>query len=212
MKKTLDIDKVIVAILNGLELNDADVLFNNKKYDIKIIEKCIIKYFDLESFYDKFKSVDLNEELFEKLSKYLENYSSNKTINVKLSNELKDTLNNCDSKEIHNELRKYMQNRLTNIEVIKYIKKLIKDKDLYIYDRYINMKKNEVKKEIDRLTDIFKILDKLDYKINELGIEYKSITFDPTSPECMYISPSLNMDIYDITFYKRVLEKLKKMY
>ena len=98
-------------------------------------------------------------------------------------------------------MKKYMQNRLTNIEVIKYIKELIKEKDLYIYDSYNNMTENDAKKEIDRLTKMLAILDKLDYKINELGIEYKSIYFEPQSVEYNSISPSLNLDIYEQYVY-----------
>lgn len=104
----------------------------------------------------------------------------------------------------------YYQNRLTNVEVIKFIKKLIDDKDLYIYDRYLNYTKEECKKEITKLIALFNILDKIDFEINELGIKEKSITFAVGSYEYKNISPCLNFDIYDISYYKRVLILLKK--
>ncbi len=46
---------------------------------------------------------------------------------------------------------------------------------------------------------------------NDLGIKEKSITFEVGSYEYENISPCLNFDIYDISFYKRVLNLLKKM-
>lgn len=45
---------------------------------------------------------------------------------------------------------------------------------------------------------------------NDLGIKKKSITFEVGSYEYENISPCLNFDIYDISFYKRVLNLLKK--
>lgn len=46
---------------------------------------------------------------------------------------------------------------------------------------------------------------------NDLGIKEKSITFEVGSYEYENISPCLNFDEYDISFYKRVLNLLKKM-
>lgn len=46
---------------------------------------------------------------------------------------------------------------------------------------------------------------------NVLGIKEKSITFEVGLYEYENISPCLNFDIYDISFYKRVLNLLKKM-
>ena len=112
--------------------------------------------------------------------------------------------------ELEIQLKKYYQNRLTNIEVIKYIKKLIDDKDLYDYDMYLNYTKEQCKKEIKTLTEIFNILDKVEFEINDLGIKEKSITFEVGSYEYENISPCLNFDIYDISFYKRVLNLLNK--
>lgn len=209
MNRNIDINKVIVGILNGLCLNNIEVLVDNKKIDVKIIEKCIISYYNLENIYKEFKKIKVNEKIYNEIVPYLNDYSSNNIINSKLTKELKKHFDKCDNIEIHSELKKYMQNRLTNIEVIKYIKELIKEKDLYIYDSYNNMTENDAKKEIDRLTKMLAILDKLDYKINELGIEYKSIYFEPQSVEYNSISPSLNLDIYEIEFYKRLLMKLK---
>lgn len=209
MNRNIDINKVIVGILNGLCLNNIEVLVDNKKIDVKIIEKCIISYYNLENIYKEFKKIKVNEKIYNEIVPYLNDYSSNNIINSKLTEELKKHFDKCDNIEIHSELKKYMQNRLTNIEVIKYIKELIKEKDLYIYDSYNNMTENDAKKEIDRLTKMLAILDKLDYKINELGIEYKSIYFEPRSVEYNSISPSLNLDIYEIEFYKRLLMKLK---
>lgn len=56
------------------------------------------------------------------------------------------------------------------------------------------------------------ILDKALYDSlrNDLGIKEKSITFEVGSYEYENISPCLNFDIYDISFYKRVLNLLKK--
>lgn len=45
---------------------------------------------------------------------------------------------------------------------------------------------------------------------NDLGIKEKLITFEVGSYEYENISPCLNFDIYDISFYKRVLNLLKK--
>ena len=45
---------------------------------------------------------------------------------------------------------------------------------------------------------------------NDLGIKEKSITFEVGSYEYENISPCLNFDIYDISFYKRVLNLIKK--
>ena len=51
---------------------------------------------------------------------------------------------------------------------------------------------------------LFNIIDKLDYEINELGIKYKK--FDDET----FASHSIYLDICDITFYKRVLDRLNK--
>ena len=45
---------------------------------------------------------------------------------------------------------------------------------------------------------------------NDLGIKEKSITFEVGSYEYENISPCLNFDIYDISFYKRVLNLFNK--
>lgn len=76
---------------------------------------------------------------------------------------------------------------------------------------YLNYTKEQCKKEIKTLTKIFNILDKVEFEINDLGIKEKSITFEVGSYEYENISPCLNFDIYDISYYKRVLNLLKKM-
>lgn len=55
-------------------------------------------------------------------------------------------------------------------------------------------------------------LDKILYDSlrNDLGIKEKSIIFEVGSYEYENISPCLNFDEYDISFYKRVLNILKK--
>ena len=55
-------------------------------------------------------------------------------------------------------------------------------------------------------------LDKILYDSlrNDLGIKEKSIIFEVGSYEYENISPCLNFDIYDISYYKRVLNLLKK--
>lgn len=52
---------------------------------------------------------------------------------------------------------------------------------------------------------------KSEFEINDLGIKEKSITFEVGSYEYENISPCLNFDVYDISFYKRVLNLSKKM-
>lgn len=52
---------------------------------------------------------------------------------------------------------------------------------------------------------------KSEFEINDLGIKEKSITFEVGSYEYENISTCLNFDVYDISFYKRVLNFLKKM-
>ena len=66
-------------------------------------------------------------------------YKKDNVVNAELDNNLKEYLNTLDSKKIHLELKKYYQNRLTNIEVIKYIKKLIDDQDLYNYNNLLHL-------------------------------------------------------------------------
>ena len=112
MNKTIDINKVIVGILNGLYLNNANVLVGNKKIDVEIIENCIISYYNLENVY---KEAKVNEKIYNEVIPYLNDYSSNNIVNSKLTEELKNYFNQCNNVEIHNELKKYMQNRLTNI-------------------------------------------------------------------------------------------------
>ena len=66
-----------------------------------------------------------------------------------------------------------------------------------------------IQKEIERLDKMFEILNDVPYKKNEMGIDYKSIYFKPGSHEYETFCPSLNLDIYDIFYYKRVYKILK---
>lgn len=172
--------------------------------------KCVASYFNLDNFYPEVKDLKLDKALYDSLKNDFDLYKKDNVVNAELDNNLKEYLNTLDSKKIHLELKKYYQNRLTNIEVIKYIKKLIDDQDLYNYDRYLNYTKEQCEKGIKTLTEIFNILDKVEFEINDLGIKEKSITFEVGSYEYENISPCLNFDEYDISFYKRVLNILKK--
>ena len=213
--KNYSIESIIRYIITGLGIVSESV--SVKEYDGIIINvdagmliKCVASYFNLDNFYPEVKDLKLDKTLYDSLKNEFELYKKDNVVNAKLDNNLKEHLNTLDSKQIHLELKKYYQNRLTNIEVIKYIKKLIDDKDLYDYDMYLNYTKEQCKKEIKTLTEIFNILDKVEFEINDLGIKEKSITFEVGSYEYENISPCLNFDIYDISFYKRVLNLLKK--
>ena len=213
--KNYSIESIIRYITTGLGIVSESV--SVKEYDGIIINvdagmliKCVASYFNLDNFYPEVKDLKLDKTLYDSLRNEFEQYKKDNVVNAKLDNNLKEHLNILDSKQIHLELKKYYQNRLTNIEVIKYIKKLIDDKDLYDYDMYLNYPKEQCKKEIKTLTEIFNILDKVEFEINDLGIKEKSITFEVGSYEYENISPCLNFDIYDISFYKRVLNLLKK--
>ena len=213
--KNYSIETVIRYITTGLGIVSESVSI--KEYDGIIINvnagmliKCVASYFNLDNFYPEVKDLKLDKALYDSLKNDFDLYKKDNVVNAELDNNLKEYLNTLDSKKIHLELKKYYQNRLTNIEVIKYIKKLIDDKDLYNYNRYLNYTKEQCKKEIKTLTEIFNILDKVEFEINDLGIKEKSITFEVGSYEYENISPCLNFDEYDISFYKRVLNILKK--
>lgn len=214
--KNYSIESIIRYITTGLGIVSESV--SVKKYDGIIINvdagmliKCVASYFNLDNFYPEVKDLKLDKTLYDSLKNEFELYKKDNVVNAKLDNNLKEHLNTLDSKQIHLELKKYYQNRLTNIEVIKYIKKLIDNKDLYDYDMYLKYSKEQCEKEIKTLTEIFNILDKVEFEINDLGIKEKSITFEVGSYEYENISPCLNFDIYDISYYKRVLNLLKKM-
>ena len=213
--KNYSIESIIRYITTGLGIVSESV--SVKEYDGIIINvdagmliKCVASYFNLDNFYPEVKDLKLDKTLYDSLKNEFELYKKDNVVNAKLDNNLKEHLNTLDSKQIHLELKKYYQNRLTNIEVIKYIKKLIDDQDLYNYDRYLNYTKEQCEKGIKTLTEIFNILDKVEFEINDLGIKEKSITFEVGSYEYENISPCLNFHIYDISFYKRVLNLLKK--
>ena len=205
----------IQNILNGANYYNGviNVKFSNEEIinaNANSLIKCVASYFNLDNFYPEVKDLKLDKTLYDSLKNEFELYKKDNVVNAKLDNNLKEHLNTLDSKQIHLELKKYYQNRLTNIEVIKYIKKLIDDQDLYNYDRYLNYTKEQCEKGIKTLTEIFNILDKVEFEINDLGIKEKSITFEVGSYEYENISPCLNFDEYDISFYKRVLNLLKK--
>lgn len=213
--KIYSMESIIRYITTGL--GTAREGISVKKYDGTVINtdtstliKCVVSYFNLDNFYPEVKDLKLDKTLYDSLKSEFDLYKKDNIVNAVLNDNLKEYLNALDSKQIHLELKKYYQNRLTNIEVIKYIKKLIDDKDLYIYDRYLNYTKDQCKKEVKTLTEIFNILDKVSFEINDIGIKEKSITFEVGSYEYENISPCLNFDIYDISYYTRVLNLLKK--
>ena len=213
--KIYSMESIIRYITTGLGIAREGI--SVKKYDGTVINtdtstliKCVVSYFNLDNFYPEVKDLKLDKTLYDSLKSEFDLYKKDNIVNAVLNDNLKEYLNALDSKQIHLELKKYYQNRLTNIEVIKYIKKLIDDKDLYIYDRYLNYTKDQCKKEVKTLTEIFNILDKVSFEINDIGIKEKSITFEVGSYEYENISPCLNFDIYDISYYTRVLNLLKK--
>ena len=215
MKNYILMQYFIQNILNGANYYNGviNVKFSNEEIinaNANSLIKCVASYFNLDNFYPEVKDLKLDKALYDSLKNEFDLYKKDNVVNAKLDNNLKEHLNTLDSKQIHLELKKYYQNRLTNIEVIKYIKKLIDDQDLYNYDRYLNYTKEQCEKGIKTLTEIFNILDKVEFEINDLGIKEKSITFEVGSYEYENISPCLNFDIYDISFYKRVLNLLKK--
>ena len=216
MKNYILMQYFIQNILNGANYYNGviNVKFSNEEIinaNASSLIKCVASYFNLDNFYPEVKDLKLDKALYDSLKNDFDLYKKDNVVNAKLDNNLKEYLNTLDSKKIHLELKKYYQNRLTNIEVIKYIKKLIDDQDLYNYDRYLNYTKEQCEKGIKTLTEIFNILDKVEFEINDLGIKEKSITFEVGSYEYENISPCLNFDEYDISFYKRVLNLLKKM-
>lgn len=216
MKNYILIQYFIQNILNGANYYNGviNVKFSNEEIinaNASSLIKCVASYFNLDNFYPEVKDLKLDKALYDSLKNDFDLYKKDNVVNAELDNNLKEYLNTLDSKKIHLELKKYYQNRLTNIEGIKYIKKLIDDQDLYNYDRYLNYTKEQCEKGIKTLTEIFNILDKVEFEINDLGIKEKSITFEVGSYEYENISPCLNFDEYDISFYKRVLNLLKKM-
>lgn len=215
MKNYILMQYFIQNILNGANYYNGviNVKFSNEEIinaNASSLIKCVASYFNLDNFYPEVKDLKLDKALYDSLKNDFDLYKKDNVVNAELDNNLKEYLNTLDSKKIHLELKKYYQNRLTNIEVIKYIKKLIDDQDLYNYDRYLNYTKEQCEKGIKTLTEIFNILDKVEFEINDLGIKEKSITFEVGSYEYENISPCLNFDEYDISFYKRVLNILKK--
>lgn len=194
MKNYILMQYFIQNILNGANYYNGviNVKFSNEEIinaNASSLIKCVASYFNLDNFYPEVKDLKLDKALYDSLKNDFDLYKKENVVNAELDNNLKEYLNTLDSKKIHLELKKYYQNRLTNIEVIKYIKKLIDDQDLYNYDRYLNYTKEQCEKGIKTLTEIFNILDKVEFEINDLGIKEKSITFEVGSYEYENISP-----------------------
>ena len=198
MKNYILMQYFIQNILNGANYYNGviNVKFSNEEIinaNASSLIKCVASYFNLDNFYPEVKDLKLDKALYASLKNDFDLYKKDNVVNAELDNNLKEYLNTLDSKKIHLELKKYYQNRLTNIEVIKYIKKLIDDQDLYNYDRYLNYTKEQCEKGIKTLTEIFNILDKVEFEINDLGIKEKSITFEVGSYEYENISPCLKL-------------------
>lgn len=198
----------INSVLNGNYI-DKELYIDGQKIEAREFAKYIVNYFNIMKYYPEFSNSIIDQNKYKKIVHVLKNYEKNNLVNVLLDDELKRKLSKCDSKEIHSELQKFMQNRLTNVEVIKFVKHLIDKKNLYIYDKYYGYSKMDSEKEIKRLDKMFEILESLSYKKNEMGIDYKSIYFKPGSYEYENFFSSLNLDIYDISYYKRVYKILK---
>lgn len=204
------IEKFINGILNGNYI-EIDAVLNNKKIDLKCFMSCVVNYFNVIKYYPEVKKINIYENKYKDLIKILEDYKQSNIVCVVLDSKLKKRLSLCDNIQIHQELQKYMQNRLTNVEVIKYIKNLIDKKDLYIYTEYYNYSKEDCLNEIKNLESIFNILDKISFKKDIMGIKYKSVYFKPGSIEYESLGPSLYFDIYTISYYKRVYYLISKI-
>ena len=187
---------------------------NIKKCDAEKLTKCIAKYFDILDSYPKLKNIELDKNIYNSLLKDLDNYKKENIVNIKLDDELKEKLNLCNKEELNSEYNKYYQNLLTNKEVIRYIKELIDKKDYYFYNKYNSYSKEQCEEEIKVLKHLFKLLENIEFKENDLGIKEKYISFEPGSYEYENITPFICFDIYDINHYKKVLalleDKLKK--
>lgn len=152
-----EIDIFINSVLNGNYI-EKEVYIDGQKIGSKKFAKYIANYFNIMKYYQEFSNSIIDQNEYKKIIHVFKNYEKNNLVNVPLTEELKRKLSKCGSKEIYNKLQKVMQNRLTNTEVIKYIKELIDKKNLYIYDRYYGYSKIESKKEIERLDKVFEIL------------------------------------------------------
>ena len=207
MKK---IDKLINSVLNGNYV-DMNIFIDNKKVDTNLLVKYIATYFNVEKYYPEIENIKIDTKQFKKITKQFEQYKKNNVVGATLNDNLKHEIELCNSVEIHKELQKYMQNRLTNVDVIIFIKNYIDKKNLYIYTRYYHYTREECLNEIERLNLIFDILDKVSFKKNKMGILFKEIYFKPETYEYEFLGPSLYFDVYNISYYKRVYELIKKM-
>lgn len=180
------------------------------EYDAEKLAKYIISYFRLADSYTNLAEIEYDTTLGDILNDSLEEYKKYNYVNVKLNDSLKKTLDGYDKTKLLCEYNKYYQNLLTNKEVILYIKEIIDKKDYYNYDMYNRYSKEQCKEEIKILTHLFNVLEDVPFKIGNLGIKEKYISFAPGSYEYENISPFIHFDVYDINHYKRVLKLLEE--
>lgn len=205
MRKVYDLNIIIQNIITGAFVDTGIISYARESdssrvenCDAQQLAKCIASYFNILDDYPNMQNI----ELFRRIQKY--NY-----VNVKLDNELKEKLDSYSKEELNLEFKKYYQNLLTNKEVLRFIKEMIDKKDYYFYEKYDKYTKKQCKEEIETLKHIFKILENVEYKENNLGIKEKHISFEPGSYEYENITPFICFDVYDINHYKRVLELLE---
>lgn len=216
MGKVYILSQYIQNVTTGGFTDIGDISYKRTK-DSNIVErysslqliKCIASFFKILDNYPSVQNIVLDKKLYDSLLNDFEDYKKHNNVNTILDMKLKEKLNLCNKEELNQELKKYIQNSLTNKEVIKYIKDLIDKKDFYFYDKYNEYTKEQCLEEIKILKHLFKILESVDYKENELGIKEKYISFEPGSYEYENITPFIRFDVYDINHYKRVLELLE---
>ena len=126
MKNYILMRYFIQNILNGANYynNMINVKLSNDKtinVEADMLIKCVTNYFNLDNFYPEVKGLKLDKKLYDSLKSEFELYKKDNVVNKVLNDDLKEYLNILDSKQIHFEFKKYYQNRLTNVEVIKYI-------------------------------------------------------------------------------------------
>ena len=218
MEKIYNLNNYIQNVTTGGFTGTGIISFTKEnkiiQCDSKKLTKCIATYFNILDNYPNLKNTKLDNNLYNSLLEDLENYKKNNLVNIKLDNNLKEKLDLCNKQELNLEFNKYMQNSLTNKEVIKYIKELRDKKDYYFYDKYNNYSKEQCEEELKTLKHLFKLLENVEFRENELGIKEKYISFEIGSYEYENITPFICFDLYDINHYKKVLaileDKLKK--
>ena len=192
--------------ISYVKQNDSTI----KTCESEQLTKCIASFFDILDDYPNLQSISMDEKLYNLILYDLEEYKNKNYVNIKLTDELKNELDKCNKEELYKEYNKYFQNLLTNKEVLKYIKELIDKKDYYLYEKYVNYTKEQCVEEIKVLKHIFKVLENVEFRENQIGIKEKYISFEPGSYEYENITPFICFDIYDIKFYKKVLDLLEK--